>query len=630
MTNGEAHAAPTAPIVSLSHVSYTYSSHTDVVSPVLQDVSLEIYPGEFVLILGPSGCGKSTLIQLLNGTIPHSLSGHLEGEICSCGFDVRATKVATFSTRVGMVFQDPDAQIINTCVRDEVCFGLENLCYPVTEILPRQRAALAQVGLLDREFASVFELSGGQKQRVSLAAVLPVQPELLVLDEPTANLDPQGMREVFEILEQLNRDHGTTIVMVEHRVDELADKVSRVIVMEEGRIALDGSPREVFSRRLFFSASEPADRDFPEIDHQHSSKGSTWTPQISELALSLSEKCGLAIPVQQFPLGVSEGVALIDRYLQSDVPGRRELNAPTAQPARKPLAGQDDPIATPLIEIRNLDFAYDDGTQILHDVSLRLPAGGIVALLGRNGSGKTTLAKTLLRINEPAKGKVFFKGTDVCRFPIKELTRHIGYVFQNPDHQFVSDRVEDEVAYSLRVRSVPEDIVAEKVDRLLQIVDLERYRHDSPFSLSLGERRRLSVATMLVLEQELLILDEPTIGQDQERAQQLMQMMAHLCREFGTTVLMITHDMRLVAEWAHRAIVMSQGRICFDGTPLALFAQDWVMSEAALLPPPLYSLSHQLHQRYPNQIEPTLSLPGFLDQLGLKPEAIAGAALPQG
>jgi energy-coupling factor transport system ATP-binding protein len=278
---------------------------------------------------------------------------------------------------------------------------------------------------------------------------------------------------------------------------------------------------------------------------------------------------------------------------------------------------------TPLVEIKRLRYAYEGGSPVLQNISLTIPTGGIIALLGQNGSGKTTLAKTILRINEPPKGTVFFKGTDVCRFPSQELTRHIGYVFQNPDHQFVTECVEDEVAYSLRVRNYPEDSVVEKVERLLDIVDLKRYRKESPFSLSLGERRRLSVATMLVLEQELLILDEPTIGQDQERAQQLMEMMAYLCKEFGTTVLMITHDMRLVADWAHRSIVMSQGEIRFDGTPLDLFAQNSILEEAALLPPPLFSLTKQLHNLYPNRIEPTVSLSAFLRNVSCSTTQIA-------
>lgn len=599
-SNREPQSEQGTPIVSLSHVSYTYSTHTQAELMVLRDISLDIYPGEFVLVLGPSGCGKSTLIQLLNGTIPHSLGGMLEGEVSSCGLDVHTNKVATFSTKVGMVFQDPDAQIINTRVRDEVCFCLENLLRPAREILQLEQVALEQVGLLEREYASVFDLSGGQKQRVSLAAVLAAQPQLLVLDEPTANLDPQGMREVFETLEKLNRDRGVTIVIVEHRVDELASKVTRVVVMEEGTIAFDGSPREAFSRRLEHTSTTEA-----------TLSGSTWIPQVSELAIALRDDYGMNVPVNQFPLVVEEALTLLETCIQS--PSKTEF---AHSELLSTAAAFHSVSTTPLIEIQHLNFAHEDGTPVLHDVSLHIPSGGIIALLGRNGSGKTTLAKTLLRINSPPKGKVFFLGTDICRLPITELTRQIGYVFQNPDHQFVTDRVEDEVAYSLRVRRVPEETVTHKVDQLLKIVDLERYRDESPFCLSLGERRRLSVATMLVLEQQLLILDEPTIGQDHERAQQLMQMMHQLGKEFQTTVLMITHDMRLVAEWANRAIVISNGKIHFDGSPLNLFARKDVLEAAALLPPPLYTLTHQLHSSYPKLLsEPTISISTLLNEL---------------
>jgi len=233
-------------IVDLRDITYAYEGET---SPVINGVSLCVEPGEFVLILGPSGCGKSTLLNVLNGTIPHTLRGELGGHAVVCGKSVPDTKVTNFATEVGMVFQDPEAQIINTRVRDEVCFGLENLCRPADEIMARQAEALAYVGLPDAGDLSIFDMSGGQKQRVSIAAVLAARPRLLVLDEPTANLDPAGMAEVFAVLHRLNREFGTTIIMVEHRVDELADRVTRVIMMDRGEVVFDGKPRAAFARR---------------------------------------------------------------------------------------------------------------------------------------------------------------------------------------------------------------------------------------------------------------------------------------------------------------------------------------------------------------------------------------------
>ncbi len=582
----EAPLAPSEPLIRLKGLTYTYPGEP---KPVFQDISLDIWPGELVLILGPSGCGKSTLLQVLNGTIPHSLGGKLEGEAWSCGLDVHTTKVPTFSTEIGMVYQDPDAQIVNTRVGDEVSFGLENLKRPVPEILARQKEALDLVGLPHAADLSVFDLSGGQKQRVAAAAALAAQPRLLVLDEPTANLDPEGMREVFEVLERLNRVHGMTIVLVEHRVDELADKISRVVMMADGRITFDGPPRQAFAQ----------DR------HAGNRAGGivgAWFPQVAELAKAMGEASGTPIEPGRFPLDVPEALGLAESYV------RRRAPAPAV--ASPPAGPAPEPGERTLVTIRDLRFAYGrSGPAILDGVSLDLGTAEMVALLGRNGSGKSTLARALMGINPPPKGAIMIEGADAATLDASKLAARVGYVFQNPDHQFVTDRVLDEVAYGMKVRGFADDAIEARVGEVLEIVDLARYRERSPFSLSLGERRRLSVATMLVLEPRLLILDEPTIGQDHERAQQLMALMARLRERYQTTILMITHDMRLVAEWADRALVLEGGRLCFDGTPEALFLEDEILSAAGLLAPPIHGLSRTLAQRFPGAVpRPTTDL----------------------
>jgi energy-coupling factor transport system ATP-binding protein len=578
------------PIVDIRGVSYAYEGQAQ---PVLCDLSLQVQDGEFVLILGPSGCGKSTLLQLLNGTIPHTLKGTLTGEAVICGHAVATTKVATFATEVGMVFQDPEAQIINTRVRDEVCFGLENLCHPANEILGRQAEALAFVGLDGFGDRSIFDLSGGQKQRVSIAAVLAARPRLLVLDEPTANLDPAGMAEIFAVLERLNREAGTTIVMVEHRVDELADRVSRVVMMDRGAIVFDGSPREAFSRRRATHSEEAMTVPV-----------SAWFPQAAEFALALSDACGSVLTAAEVPLNVQEAVAFASSRI-----GRHAapVKAPPPPPAKS---------GTSLLRVQHLSFGYDRKQPVLQDVDFALEGGRIVALCGRNGSGKTTLARLLMRINQPPRGAVWLGDKDVAGLDPKEISAKIGYVFQNPDHQFVTDRVWDEVAYGLQVRGYSDEAVKERVAEVLGIVDLERYRSRSPFSLSLGERRRLSVATMLVLEPKLLVLDEPTIGQDHERAQLLMGLMARLRERYGTTILMITHDVRLIAEWANRALVISRGQLLFDGEPQAMFADDALLTEAGLLAPPVFEISAALAGTYPDSpVHATLALADLVDSI---------------
>jgi len=576
-------------IVDLRDITYTYEGET---SPVINGVSLRVEPGEFVLILGPSGCGKSTLLNVLNGTIPHTLRGELGGHAVVCGKSVPDTKVTNFATEVGMVFQDPEAQIINTRVRDEVCFGLENLCRPADEIMARQAEALAYVGLPDAGDLSIFDMSGGQKQRVSIAAVLAARPRLLVLDEPTANLDPAGMAEVFAVLHRLNRESGTTIIMVEHRVDELADRVTRVIMMDRGEVVFDGKPRAAFARRREGHSEEA-----------ETIATSAWFPQVSEFALELATAAGIAVAPDVMPLNVTEAVAFAEGVMA------RGLVQSTAKPAAPESAAPGEK----LLSIRDLTFGYTRERPILKNVSLELETRSIVALLGQNGSGKTTLARALIGINPVERGTVYLGDRDISDLGPREISAEIGYVFQNPDHQFVTDQIDEEVAYGLKVRGYAEDFIARRVDEVLDIVDLARYRHRSPFNLSLGERRRLSVATMLVLEPRLLVLDEPTIGQDHERAQHLMRLMDRLRERYGTTILMITHDVRLVAEWADRAIALRGGGIAFDGKPEALFAQADLLKESALLPPPIFEVSKALAKTHPDRIAgPTLSIPDLI------------------
>ncbi len=587
------------PVIDLRRVSYAYEGEAQA---VLRDVSLRVREGEFVLILGPSGCGKSTLLQLLNGTIPHTLKGRLDGEATVCGRVVADTKVATFATEIGMVFQDPEGQIINTRVRDEVCFGLENLCQPAGEILQRQSEALALVDLDGFGDRSIFDLSGGQKQRVSIAAVLAARPRLLVLDEPTANLDPAGMAEVFAVLQRLNREAGTTIVTVEHRVDELADRVSRVVMMDRGTIVFDGTPREAFSRRRSAQAG----------DDPTAVPVSAWFPQAAEFALAMGDACGAAATAANVPLTVREAVVFASCLVGDHAPPL-DVPEPEPEPAEQ---------GRPLMRVRNLTFGYDRARPTLRAIDFTLEAGRMVALCGRNGSGKTTLARLLMRINQPPRGGVWLGDRDLAALEPREIAAEIGYVFQNPDHQFVTDRVWSEVAYGLQVRGLADQAVNDRVAEMLAIVDLQQYRDRSPFSLSLGERRRLSVATMLVLEPRLLVLDEPTIGQDHERAQQLMQLMARLRQRYGTTVLMITHDVRLVAEWAERVLVLGGGRLLFDGRPLAMFADPALLDEAGLLPPPVFEISAALARAHPvSPIKHTLSLPDLVRAVALSREA---------
>lgn len=510
--------------------------------------------GETILILGPSGCGKSTLTLCLNGLIPHTIGGEMTGQVFIAGRSTRQTSVGELARQVGIVFQDPESQFCTLTVEDEVAFGLENLRLPRERMGERIAAALAQVGLAGERATRLDRLSAGMKQRLALGCLLAMQPQILVLDEPTSNLDPQGTREFFPTLEGLRRHH--TILIIEHKLDELIHLVDRVLILSPGgTILAQGEPRQVFAEEA----------------HRLEEHG-IWLPQVAELA----QRLGIA----PLPLTVDEAVeALTGRPYDS--PAVMRGRATVALPRR------------PAIEVKDLDFTYPNGTVALRGASLTVAEGDFFALLGPNGSGKTTLANHIINILHPLPERVKVLGCDVTEVSTYELTQAVGYVFQNPEHQFVADTVYDEMAYSLRVRGVEEEAIRERVKPLLAEFGLMPYARINPFALSQGQKRRLSVATMLTIGQEILILDEPTFGQDRLTAQRLMERLQAL-NTVGVTVIIITHDMRLVAEYARQVAVLLEGRVVYQGTGKDLYRDEGLLARTGLAPPPLYELSRRL------------------------------------
>lgn len=550
------------PIVELRDVTFRYAGSP---VPALQDVTLSIMPGELCLVLGPTGGGKSTFTQLLGGAIPHIESGELHGEIVVSGMNTRDVPMHQLATVVGAVFQEPEAQLVNIFVRDELYFGPENLCREPAAIREKAARALELVDMRGYADSEIFELSGGQKQKVSLAAVLTMEPQVLVLDQPTANLDPVSTRETFHLIRQLRDTLGITVIIVEHNIDQLAPLVDRVIVFDGGRLVANDEPRTIFYRHFQGGGDRLG----------------LWTPQAVDVARLLEGRVEFAVP----PLTSAELEAPLRRQLDQDAarfaPQRREQQAPTRA-------------ASPIIEVRGLTYRYaTNGVQALTGIDLAIEPGEFVAIIGRNGSGKSSLAKLLTKILEPEPGTVWVDGQDVNELSLFQLTDTLGYVFQNPDHQFVTDTVNDEIAYSLRVRRVAADEIERRVEELLELFGLREARGASPFSLSVGERRLLSVATMLVLDQRVVILDEPTIGQDQASAHALMSHLRRL-NETGRTIVVITHDMRLLAEWASRAVVFSRSRLVFDGSIADIFSQPDLLDEAALIVPPVVELAQRL------------------------------------
>lgn len=549
--------------------------------------SFEVGRGEVVLLLGPSGAGKSTLALALNGLIPHDVPATLTGTVEVAGLDTATTPVARLSTHVGMVFQDPDAQLVTGTLLDEVAFGPENLRLPVAEVLARAEESLRRVGLWERRHENPDRLSGGGRQRLAIACALAMGSPLLVLDEPTANLDPQGIEEVYAALGDLVAAGDRSIVLVEHNLDAVVGITDRVVVLDhDGRTAADGTVDEVLRAR----AAELHDMG-------------VWLPVATLAALRLR---AAGWPLDPLPLdpaelhaalesaGTSAGSGLHDSSSTTVTAGSTPSEGPSrrscADDAEAPAAAVGTgaaatAAASPLIRVRGLRTRRGR-REILHGIDLDVDAGTFVAIVGANGAGKTTLLQSLAGVVPVPHGQVTVDGVDVGRTDLRTLSRRIGFVFQNPEHQFIAHTVFDELAHGLRQQRLPEDEVRARTLDVLRRFGLEDKAGVHPFLLSGGQKRRLSVGTAVVAGAPVLALDEPTFGQDRARADELMDLLSGLRAE-GTTILVVTHDMQLVTEHAERTIVVSDGRVVADAATATVFSDDELMRSAGLRQPPL-------------------------------------------
>lgn len=564
------------PVISVEDLTFR---HLGADEPCISGATFQVERGECVLLLGPSGCGKSTLGLTLNGIVPQSVEGEYSGAVYVFGERAETTPVSRLAQRVGMVFQDPESQFCMLVVDDELAFAPENLNLPEGEIRKRVQEAIDGIGIRHLLGKPVMALSGGEKQRLAIASVLALQPEILFFDDVTANLDPVGTAMVFETFRQLRESQDKTIVLVEHKVDELVDLVDRIILLDEqSRVMTSGTPCEVFY----------------DTDPSVLRRLGIWIPEVVELALQLREAGFPGLAAHQ-PLTVDEAATVLIRLLK-DHASHQWAGVVTSDPP-----GQGKELAA---QVDHLAFSYRGQEQpALIDANLAVRQGDFVAVVGPNGSGKSTLMKHLVGIIKPPPGRAFLYGVDISGLPLRDVARQVGFVFQNPEHQIVTDDVDDELAYSLRRRKVDEDEIRERVREALELVHLEHALGSNPFVLSGGEKRRLGVATMLVVGQDLLILDEPTFGQDRLTADRLMALVKGL-HEDGKTIVMVTHDMRLVAEYAREVVVVWDGRTPFRGSPRELFEQDDLLAETSLLPPPMFRLSKRLQESIPTY--PTL------------------------
>ncbi|WP_125130213.1 ABC transporter ATP-binding protein [Microbacterium sp. 10M-3C3] len=525
--------------------------------------TLEVAPGEVVLLLGPSGSGKSTLALAANGLIPQTLPAEVSGTVHVAGADAATTPVPRLAQRVGVVFQDPDAQIVTASVLDEAAFGPENLRLPVTEVLARAEAALRRVDLWHRRDDDPEALSGGGRQRLAIAAALALGPRLLVLDEPTANLDPEGITEVYRALAELVSGGERSVLLIEHDLDDALEIVNRIVVLDAGgRTVMAGPVDDVLRRR----AGELVALG-------------VWLPTATLAALRL-RRAGYAL--DPLPLTPAELRAALERIPS---PGGRAAVRASARASGTAAALTGGAV----VRVRGLTVARGRGRMrrtVLSDVDLDVPRGAFVAIVGRNGAGKSTLAQAIAGVQRPPRGTVHVGGVDVSRADPRTLARTVGFVFQNPEHQFLATSVREELAHGLRMQRLPAADIAARTDELLDRFGLADHADRHPFTLSGGQKRRLSVGTALVAGAPVLVLDEPTFGQDRARADELLDLLEEL-RRAGTTIVVVTHDMQLVAEHADTAIVLSDGRVVAAGDAAAVLADEARVRSAGLRTPPL-------------------------------------------
>lgn len=552
------------PAIEMIDVSYRYPRSKKV---VIKDLNLTVKKGEFIAVMGENGAGKSTFCQILNGIIPHSLYGKLKGNIRIHGLDTQETPISILATKIGIVLDDPENQLFTTSVLSEVAFGPENLNIPVDEIRERIRWALEVVGLTGFENRMPNALSGGQKQRLVIAAALAMAPSILVLDEATSQIDPLGVFEVLNLVKELNEKYNMTIVMTTDQSEEVTRLVDRVIVLDNGQIVGEGTPREVFSDTKLFS------------------RFMIRTPQVSQLGTQLME-AGFPLPV--FPVTVEEAASGIIKIMNgSQLP---QISQPIEKKKETPLPNSEDEV----IRVENLDYVYQlQKVKAVEGVGFTINKGEFVALIGQNGSGKTTVLKNLLGLLKPTTGRIVIVGLDNQEVAVADLARHVGFVLQNPDQQLFAETVEDEIAFGPKNLGLDEETIKNRVNEALVVVGLEDKRKEFPPALSKGERAKVVIACALALDPEIIVLDEPTTGQDFKGCHQIMQI-ARTLNEAGRTIVFVTHHMALVAEYAQRVIVMQGGHIMLDSKTENVFDQIDLIRQSHIIPPQITTLSQSL------------------------------------
>ena len=543
------------PIIEFKDYSFKYRSQ---VEPTLLDINLSIYPGEKVLIVGPSGSGKSTLAHCINGLVPFSFTGESTGSLKIEGQEPKELGLFGLSKLVGTVLQDTDGQFIGLTVAEDVAFSMENDCIAQDEMFERVDRVAKTVDITDLLDHAPNALSGGQKQRVSMAGVIVDDVDILLFDEPLANLDPATGKRAIDLIDRIHKKKNTTILIIEHRLeDALYRDVDRIIVVGEGRIVADVRPDALLSGSVL---KEQGIRE--------------------PLYITALKYAGCQINEADLPQHIeSMNLAPYEDNVRNWF-GKVKLN-------------KKAPDGEPMLTIRDLSFAYTQGQPVLSHIDFSISRGEMVALVGKNGAGKSTLASLICGFMQPDEGAIYLNGEDLSGYSIKERGEKIGLVMQSPNQMISKPMIYDEVALGLRVRGVAEDEIKERVFETLKICGLYPYRNWPVSALSFGQKKRVTIASILVMNPEVLILDEPTAGQDFRHYTEIMEFLRSIHEKLGITIIMITHDMHLMLEYTDRAIVIADGKMLADDTPAHILTNEEISDRAYLKKTSLYDLALQ-------------------------------------
>ena len=540
------------PVIEFVDFTFQYRAQA---KPTLNNINLTIYEGEKVLIVGPSGSGKSTLSNCINGLVPFSHEGEISGSLKIKGKESKEMSIFELSNSVGTVLQDPDGQFIGLTVGEDIAFKLENDCVSQEEMKEKVKIVSEIVGIDTHLNSAPYSLSGGQKQRVTLAGVMVGDVDILLFDEPLASLDPATGKSAIELIDKIQKKTNKTILIIEHRLEDVLHcQVDRIIVVDNGKIAADITPEELLSSNLLVETGIREPLYITALKYA----GCNITPEMH--------------PEHIDTLNVDGCREKLKYWYEDTLEDKKQMNNEV------------------ILEMKDVKFSYESGKEILHGVSFKVNKGEMVSIVGRNGAGKSTISKLICGFYKPTEGQILFNGRDLIDDTIKERAEKIGIVMQNPNQMISKTMIFDEVALGLKVRGVSEEEIKNRVFETLKVCGLYEFRNWPISALSFGQKKRVTIASILVLNPEVIILDEPTAGQDFKHYTEIMEFLKELNQK-GVTIIMITHDMHLMLEYTNRAIVLSNGVKLADDIAANVLTDEEVINKANLKETSLYELA---------------------------------------